>query len=149
MLGHLFLDLDLALMDLEEFGISPGGQTELRHIAAFAATWGEDPQGWPEDWILEGPAYWWSAVDDPAYAENLQYVLGEQVSLVSSAAATAADLYRVLTEGGLLAPHDTQPEHQWLTTGDPQGFPFLARRFLGPEVEQVHQAFVGRAEERV
>lgn len=80
-LGHLFLDLDLALMDLEEFGISPGGQTELRHIAAFAATWGEDPQGWPEDWILEGPAYWWSAVDDPAYVVNLQYVLGDHFAL--------------------------------------------------------------------
>ncbi|WP_131103791.1 glutamate racemase [Ornithinimicrobium sufpigmenti] len=85
----------------------------------------------------------------PLLASALQYVLGEQVTLVSSAAATAADLYRVLTEGGLLAPQDNEPSHQWLTTGDPQGFTFLARRFLGPEVEQVHQAFVGRAEERV
>ena len=55
----------------------------------------------------------------------------------------------MLTEGGLLAPQDNEPAHQWLTTGDPQGFTFLARRFLGPEVEQVHQAFVGRAEEAV
>ncbi|MFX0538836.1 hypothetical protein ACQBAT_12905 [Ornithinimicrobium sp. Y1847] len=39
------------------------------------------------------------------------------------------------------------PQHQWLTTGDPQAFTFLAQRFLGPEVEQVHQAFVGRPEE--
>ena len=84
----------------------------------------------------------------PLLASALQYVLGEQVSLVSSAAATAADLYRVLTEGALLAPLDNEPAHQWLTTGDPQGFTFLARRFLGPEVEQVHQAFVGRPEER-
>jgi glutamate racemase len=85
----------------------------------------------------------------PLLASALQYVLGEQVTLVSSAAATAADLYRVLTEGGLLAPQDNEPAHQWLTTGDPHGFTFLARRFLGPEVEQVHQAFVGRADERV
>ncbi|MFX0537878.1 glutamate racemase [Ornithinimicrobium sp. Y1847] len=85
----------------------------------------------------------------PLLASALQYVLGEQVQLVSSAAATAADLYRVLTEGGLLAPQDNVPVHQWLTTGDPDGFSFLARRFLGPEVEQVHRAYVGRAEERV
>ncbi len=85
----------------------------------------------------------------PLLTSALQYVLGEEVTLVSSAAATAADLFRVLTDGGLLADADQRPEHQWLTTGDPQGFTFLARRFLGPEVEQVHRAFVGRPEERV
>ena len=71
------------------------------------------------------------------------------MTLVSSAAATAADLYRTLTDGDLLAPQDNEPEHQWLTTGDPHAFTFLARRFLGPEVEHVHQAFVGRPDERL
>jgi glutamate racemase len=85
----------------------------------------------------------------PLLTAALQYVLGEEVSLVSSAAATAADLFRVLTDGDLLAGDDNEPQHQWLTTGDPQGFTFLARRFLGPEVDQVHRAFVGRAEERL
>lgn len=83
----------------------------------------------------------------PLLTQALQYVLGEQVSLVSSAAATAAELFRVLTDGGLLAPADNVPVHQWLTTGDPDGFHYLARRFLGPEVHQVHRAFVGRDEE--
>ncbi|WP_151524730.1 glutamate racemase [Serinicoccus kebangsaanensis] len=85
----------------------------------------------------------------PLLTQALQYVLGEQVMLVSSAAATAADLFRVLTDSGLLAGQDNPPVHQWLTTGDPDGFHYLARRFLGPEVEQVHRAFVGRPEERV
>ncbi|GAA4870547.1 glutamate racemase [Serinicoccus chungangensis] len=85
----------------------------------------------------------------PLLTQALQYVLGEQVQLVSSAAATAADLFRVLTDGGLLAAPGAAPVHQWLTTGDPDGFHYLARRFLGPEVEQVHRAFVGRPEERV
>ena len=85
----------------------------------------------------------------PLLSSALQYVLGEEVTLVSSAAATAADLFRTLTDGGLLAPEDAVPVHQWLTTGDPHDFTFLARRFLGPEVDQVHQAFVGRDEERV
>ncbi|MGO0574974.1 glutamate racemase [Ornithinimicrobium panacihumi] len=85
----------------------------------------------------------------PLLTSALQYVLGEEVSLVTSSAATAAELFRVLTDGDLLAPQDSEPVHQWLTTGDPHGFTFLARRFLGPEVEQVHQAFVGRDEEKV
>ncbi|OLT19027.1 glutamate racemase [Serinicoccus sp. CUA-874] len=85
----------------------------------------------------------------PLLTQALQYVLGEQVQLVSSAAATAADLFRVLTDSGLLAAQDNEPVHQWLTTGDPDGFHYLARRFLGPEVEQVHRAFVGRADERL
>ena len=80
--GHLFLDLDLALMDLEEFGASPGGHTELRYVAAYAATWGDDPAAWPEDWVLEGPAFWWSAADDPVYAENLRFAIGEHVALL-------------------------------------------------------------------
>ena len=85
----------------------------------------------------------------PLLTQALQYVLGEGVSLVTSSAATAAELFRMLTDGDLLAPPGNVPQHQWLTTGDPQGFTFLAQRFLGPEVEQVHQAFVGRQEEAV
>ncbi|MGB3256531.1 MAG: glutamate racemase [Ornithinimicrobium sp.] len=84
----------------------------------------------------------------PLLSSALSYVLGDRVSLVSSAAATAADLFRVLTDTQLLRP-STQgaPTHQFLTTGDPHGFTPLARRFLGPEVEHVARAYVGRPEE--
>lgn len=75
--AHLFLDLDLALLDLEEYGPSPGGQTELRYMAASSATAGEDVEAWPEDWILEGPPSWWSSVEDPAYAEHLLLSAGD------------------------------------------------------------------------
>jgi glutamate racemase len=86
----------------------------------------------------------------PLLTSVLSYVLGDGVTLVSSAEATAAELFRVLTDGGLLAPEDgPEPTHQFLTTGDPHGFTPLARRFLGPEVEHVGRAFVGRPEERV
>jgi glutamate racemase len=86
----------------------------------------------------------------PLLSSVLSYVLGDGVTLVSSAEATAAELFRVLTDGGLLAPEDgPEPTHQFLTTGDPHDFTPLARRFLGPEVEHVGRAFVGRPEERV
>jgi len=85
----------------------------------------------------------------PLLTSVLTYVLGDQVALVSSAAATAADLFRVLTDAALLRPAGSAPPtHQFLTTGDPHGFTPLARRFLGPEVEHVARAYVGRPEER-
>ncbi|QDO89596.1 glutamate racemase [Ornithinimicrobium ciconiae] len=81
----------------------------------------------------------------PLLWSALSYVLGDAVTLVSSAEATAADLYRVLTDTDTLRPDSQgEPTHQFLTTGDPHGFTPLARRFLGPEVEHVGRAFVGR-----
>lgn len=76
----------------------------------------------------------------PLLAGALSYVLGEEVTLVSSAAATATDLYRVLTDADMLAPSEVTPQHRWLTTGEPGEFSDLARRFLGPEVENVQRA---------
>lgn len=77
----------------------------------------------------------------------LSYVLGDRVTLVSSAEATAAALFGALIEADALAPPEHQPQHLFLTTGDPTGFTPLARRFLGPEVERVGRAYVGRPEE--
>ena len=75
---------------------------------------------------------------------------GEDVVQVSSAQATAAELFRELTDDGTLRdPGRGEPEHQFLTTGDPHEFTPLARRFLGPEVEHVGRAYVGRPEEQV
>ncbi|CAN5827991.1 glutamate racemase [soil metagenome] len=85
----------------------------------------------------------------PLLSSALSYVLGDGVALVSSAEATAAELFRVLTDAGALRGEGQgEPSHQFLTTGDPHGFTPLARRFLGPEVEHVGRAFVGRADER-
>ena len=75
------------------------------------------------------------------------------IRLLTSAGSHTDGILACLAEraaGDLLAPPDNDPFHQWLTTGDPQGFTFLARRFLGPEVDQVHQASVDLgAEEHV
>ncbi len=77
----------------------------------------------------------------PLLTGVISYVMGEGVTLVSSAEETAKDLYRTLIENNLL--RDTQsgpPTHKFLATGDAQAFESLARRFLGPEVTRVeHQ----------
>jgi glutamate racemase len=77
----------------------------------------------------------------PLLTGVISYVMGNDVSLVSSAEETAKDLYRVLVEGSLLRnPGAGAPTHRFLATGDAQAFEGLARRFLGPEVGSVqHQ----------
>ena len=77
----------------------------------------------------------------PLLTGVISYVMGNDVSLVSSAEETAKDLYRVLVENDLLRSDSaTPPTHKFLATGDAQAFELLARRFLGPEVGSVqHQ----------
>ncbi len=66
------------------------------------------------------------------------YVMGEDVTLVSSAEETAKDVYRTLTANGLLRdPGLPDPVHRFMVTGDPGDFQRLGRRVLGPEIGSV------------
>ena len=77
----------------------------------------------------------------PLLTGVISYVMGEGVTLVSSAEETAKDLYRTLVENNLLRDaRGGSPTHKFLATGDAKAFESLARRFLGPEVTHVeHQ----------
>ena len=79
----------------------------------------------------------------PLLTGVISYVMGEGVTLVSSAEETAKDLYRTLVERSLLRTQQVEPPtHRFLATGDAKAFESLARRFLGPEVTRVeHQEF--------
>lgn len=70
----------------------------------------------------------------PLLTGVLQIVMGDQVTLVSSAEETAKDVVRVLTEQDLLAEASEEPasDHEFRSTGSPELFAKLARRFLGP-----------------
>lgn len=75
----------------------------------------------------------------PLLTGALSYVMGESVTLVSSAEETAQDVYRVLVANDLLRAQDAgPPEYEFLVTGDPTEFELHGRRFLGPEVGSVH-----------
>ncbi|MFH5822357.1 glutamate racemase [Georgenia sp. AZ-5] len=75
----------------------------------------------------------------PLLTGVISYVMGENVTLVSSAEETAKDVYRTLLAHGIARDPDAgPPEHRFLATGDPDSFARLARRFLGPEVTAVH-----------
>ena len=74
----------------------------------------------------------------PLLTGVISYVMGEGVTLVSSAEETAKDLYRTLVENELLRTKTATPAtHRFLATGDAKAFETLARRFLGPEVTHV------------
>jgi glutamate racemase len=77
----------------------------------------------------------------PLLTGVISLVMGEDVTLVSSAEETAKDVYRVLTQADLLRDPDAPPPvHQFLATGDPEPFGRLGRRFLGPEIGAVVRA---------
>jgi len=78
----------------------------------------------------------------PLLTGVISYVMGNNVSLVSSAEETAKDLYRILVESDSLRTDNSTPAtHRFLATGDAAAFETLARRFLGPEVGRVeHQS---------
>lgn len=74
----------------------------------------------------------------PLLTGVISYVMGEDVSLVSSAEETAKDVYRTLVRHDLLRDAGLpEPVHQFVATGDPEDFQRLGRRFLGPEIGRV------------
>ncbi len=74
----------------------------------------------------------------PLLTGMISLVVGEQVSLVSSAEETAKDVYRVLARNGLdRDPERPAPQHRFVATGDAEPFARLGRRFLGPQIGQV------------
>jgi glutamate racemase len=70
----------------------------------------------------------------PLLTGVLQLVMGDAVTLVSSAEETAKDVVRRLTELDLLREQDNGelPDHTFRATGPAQPFARLAQRFLGP-----------------
>lgn len=76
----------------------------------------------------------------PLLTGVISYVMGDGVTLVSSAEETAKDVYRALVSHGLERHSSEPPTHTFLATGDAAQFEVLARRFLGPEVQRVEHA---------
>jgi glutamate racemase len=74
----------------------------------------------------------------PLLTGLLSVVLGDEVTLVSSAEETAKDVYRVLTEHDLLAADSAPPVHRFEATGSAEPFVRLAHRFLGVHPDELN-----------
>jgi glutamate racemase len=79
----------------------------------------------------------------PLLTGVISMVMGDGVTLVSSAEECAKDVYRMLVRHGIERdPEGTpaqEPVHRFLTTGQPEEFATTGRRFLGPELDSVTQ----------
>ena len=86
----------------------------------------------------------------PLLVGPISYVMGEDVPLVTSSDETAKDVYRALARKNLLRGSDApEPRHDFRSTGDPEAFSVLARRFLGPEVAAVERIAFASSESGV
>ena len=111
-------------VDFVERGITSG-----RALLGLASAYLEPLQRERVDTLVLGCTHY------PLLAGMISLVMGEDVTLVSSADETAKDVYRVLTQLDLLRPEAAPaPAHRLLTTGDAVAFGKLARRFLGAEM---------------
>lgn len=74
----------------------------------------------------------------------ISYVMGEQVSLVSSDVETANDVYRVLVGTGMERRAATAPSYRYEATGrSTSAFLDLAHRLIGPEIPSVELVETG------
>ena len=79
----------------------------------------------------------------PLLAAAIQYVMGPDVLLVSSAEEVAKDVYTVLTANGLLRDEGDAPTYAFLASGAEDEFLRLGHRFLGPEIGSVKRHPLG------
>lgn len=109
-------------VDFVERGVTSG-----RQILGLAQAYLEPLQRADVDTLVLGCTHY------PLLTGVLQIVMGEQVSLVSSAEETAKDVLRVLTERDLLRDTNSAspPQHQFIATGAAEPLGKLARRLLG------------------
>jgi glutamate racemase len=75
----------------------------------------------------------------PLLTGAISYVMGDEVTLVSSAEETAKDVYRTLVEHKLQRTSTSKPTLVFKSTGNAAEFEKLAHRFLGPEVTKVEE----------
>ena len=115
-------------VDYVERGITSGPE-----VIALATSYLQSIKAAEVDTLVLGCTHY------PLLTGALAYVMGENVTLVSSAEETAKDVYRTLVAHNLLRTDDSKPTLRFQATGDAESFAKLARRFLGPEVQSVEQ----------
>ena len=109
-----------AFVDFVERGVTTG-----RQLLGLAQGYLEPLQRSQVDTLVLGCTHY------PLLAGLIGLVMGEEVTLVSSADTTANAVYRLLTDRDALRVAEEPAEHRYLATGDPNHFTRTAQRFLG------------------
>lgn len=85
----------------------------------------------------------------PLLSGMIQYVMGDNVVLVSSAEVTANEVFAKLKSDALLNPSTEPAIHRFIASSDREMFGDLGRRFLGPEFGRVeHRPWPTTPDER-
>jgi glutamate racemase len=74
----------------------------------------------------------------PLLTGVISYVMGDDVTLVSSAEECGKDVYKMLATTGLMRASG-EPSYTFATTGAPEEFETIGRRFLGTEMMAASQ----------
>lgn len=77
----------------------------------------------------------------PLLTGVISYVMGDEVTLVSSAEECGKDVFKSLVRHDLIR-EGGDPSYTFLTTGEPEEFAVVGHRFLGPELGSAKQ-YVG------
>ncbi|WP_411699317.1 glutamate racemase [Conyzicola sp.] len=124
---HIFTEACPRFVEFVEAGVTSGPE-----LFAVAEQYLAPLKGADIDTLVLGCTHY------PLLAAAIQYVMGEEVTLVSSAEETAYDVYRMLVKHGLERTSRESPVYRFEATGgSQQQFLRLAGRFLGPEVTRV------------
>lgn len=80
----------------------------------------------------------------PLLTGVISYVIGQEVTLVSSAEECGKAVYKMLADTGLMRP-EGEASYGFLTTGSPDDFTTIGQRFLGAELAAAGQFAGGMA----
>ncbi len=111
-----------------EAGITGGSE-----LLACAAEYLKPLQAADVDTLILGCTHY------PLLTGVLSYVLGDEVSLVSSADECAKSVFAELTRRGLTHDQPRVPSYRFLTTGNPAAFEGVGHRLMGGLVSDVEQ----------
>jgi glutamate racemase len=104
------------------------GVTSGRQVLGLAQSYLDPLQQAGVDTLVLGCTHY------PMLTGVIQLVMGDHVTLVSSAEESAKDVVRQLTEKELLSSGTQEPVYEFRPTGPPERFAKTAQRFLGPSV---------------
>lgn len=128
------VDLDVVSSACPEFvDYVERGVTSGPELISLAETYLEPIKAKGVDTLVLGCTHY------PLLTGALSYVMGDSVTLVSSAEETAKDVYHTLSQHNLLRTEPSKPTLRFQATGDAESFAKLAKRFLGPEVQTVEK----------
>ncbi|CUR56382.1 Glutamate racemase [metagenome] len=114
------------------------GITGGEELLALAHTYLDPLQADGVDTLILGCTHY------PLLTGVISYVMGDGVTLVSSAEECAKDVYKMLVREDLMRPSGAAT-YTFQTTGNPADFEEIGRRFLGPELHMASQFAGGLA----